>query len=103
MYLIGASDAKAEEDAANNEHPNAGSKGVEECAGKEEDSAPKHGDSPAQNPSYGGGSNGGDEGRQVERRREERQRLAVVFAVLIVGWLHCGFLGVHGREEFLQE
>jgi hypothetical protein len=102
MYLIAESDANAEKDPADDEHGHVLGEAVEDGADEEDGAAAEHGHPAAAPLGDVAGEEGGDERREVERGGEERQQHAVELAVL-VGLHHLLLLGVHRREEALQE
>jgi hypothetical protein len=101
-YLVGEPDSDAEQDPADDEHGNVHGEPVERGAGKEDDAASEHGRPAAALLGDVAGEEGRDERGEVERRGEEGERHAVELAVL-VRLHHLLLLGVHRREEALQE
>lgn len=101
-YQTTEGDADAEEDAADDEHGDVPRGAVEGGTGEEGDAAAEHGPLPAQRAREGRDEEGGHERREVQRRGERGQRLAVELAVLACA-LRRLFLVENRREELPQE
>lgn len=100
--LIGKADADSEEDASKDEHEHILGGSIERGADEESDPSAEHRPPAPEHPRHRRSEEGGDERRQVQRRREGRQQLAVERAVLVVAGVPYLFLE-HVGEELLQE
>lgn len=100
-YLVGEADAAAEQDPADDEHGEVLGGAVEDHPHDEEDAGDQHGEAPAEAPRRVRGEEGGRQPREVQRRREQLQRLVIVLAVVTL--LVLQFLPQHRREELAQE
>jgi hypothetical protein len=100
--LIAEADTHAKENASNDEHSNVHCCGIDEATKEKADRASHDADPPPSVLGHKRCSEGGDQGRKIKRRSEERQHLVVIFAVVCLFQVRL-FPLIYIREEILQE
>lgn len=101
-HLIGEPNTETKQDTADDQHGDVFGGRIDNSSGEEQQTTEQHGQLPAQSTCHGGRHQRRQESRQVQRRREQGQRLTVVLAVL-VGRRLVFFLPVHRVEELHQK